>query len=168
MPPKFKKTVPQEDLVAAKDEERASLLEQQSGSEEDEGFFLNSPSTKREKKTLENERIKQVHGQITEVIETLRDNVKILDRGKRLEELQDTSDRLTAASIDFREASNRMKRRAWAQQMRTRAVLIAVCIILLVGLIDPNCSQGGILKCLAFSPSGVSTKVPVIVHYSRA
>lgn len=130
--------------MTARDEERASLLDQQSGSD-DEDFFLNTPSAKREKQTSENERIQQVHGQINEVRETLRDNVRILERGRRLEELQDTSERLTTASVDFREASNRMKRRAWAQQMRTRALLIAVCLILLVGLI-----------------------VPVIIHYSRA
>ncbi|XP_067006238.2 vesicle-associated membrane protein 4 isoform X2 [Anabrus simplex] len=144
MPPKFKRSLSQEDIMTAKRDETESLLEHKSGSEEDEGFFLNGPTMQSKANDAETDRIKQVRVQIAEVTEVMRSNVgKIVERGEHLEDLQHASDRLTAASVDFQSAATRMQRRAWAQHMKIRA-LIGITIVL-------------ILLCII---------VPIIVHYS--
>nr|CAD7206615.1 unnamed protein product [Timema douglasi] len=68
----------------------------------------------------------------------MRSNVnKILERGDRLEDLQDASERLNTASVDFQSAANRMRRRAWIQHMKTRAILGGIVALVLICLIVP-------------------------------
>ncbi|KAK7868058.1 hypothetical protein R5R35_007505 [Gryllus longicercus] len=143
MPPKFKRTFSLEEATSSNREETAVLLEHKSGSE-DEDYFLNGPTGKTSFGNQDDERVRQVQAQIAEVTGVMRDNVgKIMERGDQLENLQVASDRLSAASYDFQSASTRIKRRAWAQHMKIRAIIAALSVLVIVGIL-----------------------VPIIVHYS--
>ncbi|XP_039591818.1 vesicle-associated membrane protein 4 isoform X2 [Polypterus senegalus] len=81
MPPKFKRHLNADELAGSVRSERRNLLEEDSGEEED--FFLRGP----------NDKIRQVQTQVDEVIDVMQENItRVIDRGERLEELQDKSD----------------------------------------------------------------------------
>ncbi|CAL8270249.1 unnamed protein product [Arctogadus glacialis] len=65
-----------------------NLLEEDSDEEED--FFLRGPSAPRF--GPQNDKIKQVQSQVDEVIDVMQENIsKVIERGERLEDLQDKS-----------------------------------------------------------------------------
>lgn len=78
--------------------------------------------------------------QIQEVTHVMRDNVmKVMERGERLEDLQDASDRLTLAGNQFREAAKKAQRRAWLQNVKSRIIIVSVTLMIvffIIGTID--------------------------------
>ncbi|ELK16277.1 Vesicle-associated membrane protein 4 [Pteropus alecto] len=71
MPPKFKRHLNDDDVTGSVKSERRNLLEDDSDEEED--FFL-------------------VQNQVDEVIDVMQENItKVIERGERLDELQDKS-----------------------------------------------------------------------------
>lgn len=78
--------------------------------------------------------------QIQEVTDVMRDNVKkVMERGERLEDLQDASDRLTIAGTQFREAAKKAQRRAWLQNVKSRIIIVSITltiVLFIVGTID--------------------------------
>lgn len=78
----------------------------------------------------------RVRIQIKEVTDVMRENVKkVIERGERLEDLQEASDRLTIAGSEFREAAKKAQRAAWMQNVRSRIIVIAVITILILCII---------------------------------
>lgn len=66
----------------------------------------------------------------------MRDNVqKVVDRGERLEDLQETSDRLNMAGNEFREAARRAQRRAWLQNVKSRIIIIGVTMTIVLFIV---------------------------------
>ncbi|KAL2733820.1 synaptobrevin 1-like isoform X1 [Vespula squamosa] len=74
-------------------------------------------------------KIDSVKIQIQEVTHVMRDNVmKVMERGERLEDLQDASDRLTIAGNQFREAAKKAQRRAWLQNVKSRIIIVSITL----------------------------------------
>lgn len=75
----------------------------------------------------------------------MRDNVqKIIDRGERLEDLQEATDRLSTAGNEFREAARKAQRRAWLQNVKARIIIISVTVtivLFIIGMKYNNVSQ---------------------------
>ncbi|XP_016077081.1 PREDICTED: vesicle-associated membrane protein 4 isoform X1 [Miniopterus natalensis] len=90
MPPKFKRHLNDDDVTGSVKSERRNLLEDDSDEEED--FFLRGPSGPRF--GPRNDKIKHVQNQVDEVIDVMQENItKVIERGERLDELQDKSDK---------------------------------------------------------------------------
>ncbi|XP_063237055.1 vesicle-associated membrane protein 4-like isoform X2 [Bacillus rossius redtenbacheri] len=114
------------------------LLGHRSGSDDD--FILQGPSSYPKPAAVhtENDKIKTVRAQVAEVTKVMQANLgKVLARGDRLEDLQEASERLNLASADFHVAATRVRRRAWMQHLKTRALLAGVIALVLIGVTVP-------------------------------
>ncbi|KAF0042353.1 hypothetical protein F2P81_005885 [Scophthalmus maximus] len=97
MPPKFKRHLNDDEVTGSIRSERRNLLEEDSDEEED--FFLRGPTGPRF--GPQNDKIKQVQSQVDEVIDVMQENIsKVIERGERLDDLQDKSDTPTLAAED--------------------------------------------------------------------
>lgn len=131
MPPKFKKG-------ENGDKDRVHLLGLDSSDEEEEEIFLNSspnnphhmpnrPSGHHDPK------IKQVQNQVSGVISVMKDNIsRVMERGEKLEDLEEKSGELADHATHFRHSSRRLQRKAWWQQCRLKLILAAIIAIILV------------------------------------
>ncbi|XP_056234249.1 vesicle-associated membrane protein 4 isoform X2 [Seriola aureovittata] len=95
MPPKFKRHLNDDEVTGSIRSERRNLLEEDSDEEED--FFLRGPTGPRF--GPQNDKIKQVQSQVDEVIDVMQENIsKVIERGERLDDLQDKSGSLSLNS----------------------------------------------------------------------
>ncbi|XP_012533303.2 synaptobrevin homolog 2 isoform X1 [Monomorium pharaonis] len=136
-----KRSLSREDIRAADKDEKESLLEHDSDLDEEMLFTVyhcSQPSTSNKSENVDR-KMDSVKLQIQEVADVMRDNVqKVMDRGERLEDLQEASDRLNMAGNEFREAAKRAQRRAWLQNVKSRIIIISitVTIVLFIVVLD--------------------------------
>ncbi|KAL0126614.1 hypothetical protein PUN28_005167 [Cardiocondyla obscurior] len=129
-----KRSLSREDIKTADKDEKESLLEHDSDPDED--MLFTRPSTSNGNEHVD-DKIDGVKLQIQEVADVMRDNVqKVMDRGERLEDLQQASDRLNLAGNEFREAAKRAQQRAWLQNMRSRVIIIMVTVTIVLFIVD--------------------------------
>ncbi|XP_008054440.1 vesicle-associated membrane protein 4 isoform X3 [Carlito syrichta] len=116
MPPKFKRHLNDDDVTGSVKSERRNLLEDDSDEEED--FFL-------------------VQNQVDEVIDVMQENItKVIERGERLDELQDKSESLSDNATAFSNRSKQLRRQMWWRGCQIKAVMaLAAGILLLVIII---------------------------------
>ncbi|XP_076043586.1 vesicle-associated membrane protein 4-like isoform X1 [Oratosquilla oratoria] len=128
MPPKMKKNLDMEDLEGANDDEVERLIDPDEDDEED--FFLKGPSAKKTVR-FASDKVKDVQVQIAEVTDVMRSNVgRLLDRGERLDQLQDRSETLASTSDNFRTSATRLRRNMWWQNTRMKMLIGSVILIL--------------------------------------
>ncbi|XP_050478532.1 vesicle-associated membrane protein 4-like isoform X1 [Bombus huntii] len=121
-----------EDIKSAAKDEKELLLEHDS--DPDENMLFNQPSTSAETKV--DGKMDNVRLQIQEVTEVMRENVqKVMERGERLEDLQEVSDRLSMVGNEFRAAAKKAQQRAWLQNFKTRIVLVTITVTVVVCII---------------------------------
>ena len=66
----------------------------------------------------------------------MRDNVqKVMERGERMEDLQAASERLNMAGNEFRDAARKAQQRAWMQHVKSRIIVIAVTMTIILCII---------------------------------
>uniref|UniRef100_A0A8C4XHM5 Vesicle-associated membrane protein 4 n=1 Tax=Erpetoichthys calabaricus TaxID=27687 RepID=A0A8C4XHM5_ERPCA len=114
MPPKFKRHLNADELAGSVRSERRNLLEEDSGEEED--FFL-------------------VQTQVDEVIDVMQENItRVIDRGERLEELQDKSDGLCDQAAAFSSRARKLRRSMWWTdcRMKVGAALVGIILFLVI------------------------------------
>ena len=74
-----------------------------------------------------NNHIDRLEQDIDEVTHLLKNNVeKVLERGDKLEDLQDRSEDLTASSIQFKTRSRDLRRKMCCQNFKMTCILIIV------------------------------------------
>ncbi|XP_011176398.1 synaptobrevin homolog 2 isoform X1 [Solenopsis invicta] len=128
-----KRSLSKEDIKAADKDEKESLLEHDS--DLDEEMLFTRPSTSSGNENVDN-KMDSVKLQIQEVADVMRDNVqKVMDRGERLEDLQEASDRLSMAGNEFREAAKRAQRRAWLQNVKSRIIIISITVTIVLFIV---------------------------------
>ncbi|XP_012276511.1 vesicle-associated membrane protein 4 isoform X2 [Orussus abietinus] len=133
MPPKFRRSMSRDDLRNAEDVEKESLLDHDS--EPDEDMLFNRPSTSIAE-VHTNSRIHSVKIQIQEVTDAMRENVKkVMERGEKIEDLQEASDRLSLAGNEFREAARRAHRKAWMQNVKSRIIVIGITVTVVLCIV---------------------------------
>uniref|UniRef100_A0A3P8UVV6 Vesicle-associated membrane protein 4 n=1 Tax=Cynoglossus semilaevis TaxID=244447 RepID=A0A3P8UVV6_CYNSE len=121
MPPKFKRHLNDDEVTGSIRSERRNLLEEDSDEEED--FFLRGPTGPRF--GAQNDKIKQVQSQVDEVIDVMQENIsKVIERGERLDDLQDKSESLSDNASAFSSRAKQLHRRMWWRDMK-------VCIFVL-------------------------------------
>ncbi|KAL4673439.1 hypothetical protein H8959_017373 [Pygathrix nigripes] len=112
---------------------RRNLLEDDSDEEED--FFLRGPSGPRF--GPRNDKIKHVQNQVDEVIDVMQENItKVIERGERLDELQDKSESLSDNATAFSNRSKQLRRQMWWRGCKIKAIMALVAAILLLVIIS--------------------------------
>lgn len=81
---------------------------------------------------LINDRLKE---HVNEVSNIMQENIdKILERGSRLDHLEDRSEMLSSRADEFRVSARRVSRRMWWQNMKIN-IIIAVIVIVVILII---------------------------------
>ncbi|XP_019696659.1 vesicle-associated membrane protein 8 isoform X1 [Harpegnathos saltator] len=128
-----KRSLSKEDIRTADKDEKETLLEHDSDLDED--MLFSRPSTSNGDEKIDN-KMDCVRLQIQEVTDVMRDNVqKVMDRGERLEDLQEASDRLNMAGNEFRETARRAQRKAWLQNVKSRIIIVSVTVTIVLFII---------------------------------
>ncbi|NWU54881.1 VAMP4 protein, partial [Dromas ardeola] len=112
MPPKFKRHLNDDEVTGSVKSERGreNLLEEDSDEEED--FFLRGPSGPRF--GPRNDKIRHVQNQVDEVIDVMQENItKVIERGERLDDLQDKSESLSDNATAFSNRAKQLRRQMW-------------------------------------------------------
>ncbi|XP_069497344.1 vesicle-associated membrane protein 4 isoform X1 [Ambystoma mexicanum] len=134
MPPKFKRHLNDDEVTGSVKSERRNLLEEDSDEEED--FFLRGPSGP--KFGPNNDRIRHVQNQVDEVIDVMQENItKVIERGERLDELQDKSESLSDNATVFSSRSKSLRRQMWWRECKMKVIVVTVVILLLLVVIVP-------------------------------
>uniref|UniRef100_A0A8D2MDF7 Vesicle associated membrane protein 4 n=1 Tax=Zonotrichia albicollis TaxID=44394 RepID=A0A8D2MDF7_ZONAL len=109
-----------------------NLLEEDSDEEED--FFLRGPSGARF--GPRNDKIRHVQNQVDEVIDVMQENItKVIERGERLDDLQDKSDSLSDNAAAFSKRAKHLRRQMWWRDCKMKAIIAMVVVILLLVII---------------------------------
>uniref|UniRef100_A0A8C5PIS2 Vesicle associated membrane protein 4 n=1 Tax=Leptobrachium leishanense TaxID=445787 RepID=A0A8C5PIS2_9ANUR len=133
MPPKFKRHLHDEEVTGSFKSERRNLLEDDS---EEEDFFLRGPSAP--KFGPRNDKIRQVQNQVDEVIDVMQENItKVIERGERLDELQDKSESLSDNATAFGSRSRQLRRQMWWREFKMKAIVALVILLILLVIIIP-------------------------------
>ncbi|XP_064395727.1 vesicle-associated membrane protein 4-like [Halichondria panicea] len=131
MPPKFKRG-------PDNGRDRIHLLGLDSSDEEEEELFINSSPDKAHTSSREAQdpKIRHVQSQVSGVISIMKENIsKVMDRGEKLESLEEKSEGLSESSSHFRHSSRRLQRKAWWQQCRLKLIVAAVILAVVIGVI---------------------------------
>uniref|UniRef100_A0A4W3KFV4 Vesicle-associated membrane protein 4 n=1 Tax=Callorhinchus milii TaxID=7868 RepID=A0A4W3KFV4_CALMI len=119
MPPKFKRHLNDDDVTGSIRSERRNLLEDESDEEED--FFLRGPTGPRF--GPKNDKIKHVQNQVDEVIDVMQENItRVIERGERLDELQDKSESLSDNATAFSNRAKQLRRQMWWRECKVSVV----------------------------------------------
>jgi len=109
-------------------DERANLLgggNKEAGGEDDD-FFLNGPKVK----------ISGLRSQVDQVTSVMRNNIeRVLERGQNLDELNLRSENLHENSESFRTQADRLRRRAWCNNTKTKFAIGGVVLVILIIII---------------------------------
>ncbi|XP_029473976.1 vesicle-associated membrane protein 4 [Rhinatrema bivittatum] len=133
MPPKFKRHLNDDDVTGSVKSERRNLLEDDS---DEEDFFLRGPSGP--KFSHKNDKIRQVQNQVDEVIDVMQENItKVIERGERLDELQDKSESLSDNATAFSSRAKQLRRQMWWRECKMKAIVALVIVIILLVIIIP-------------------------------
>ncbi|KAG8555848.1 hypothetical protein GDO81_017836 [Engystomops pustulosus] len=134
MPPKFKRHLNDEEVTGSIKSERRNLLEEDSDEEED--FFLRGPSAP--KFGARNDKIRHVQNQVDEVIDVMQENItKVIERGERLDELQDKSESLSDNATAFSSRARQLRRQMWWRECKMKAIVALVLVFILLVIIVP-------------------------------
>merc|ERR1719369_659863 len=117
------------------EDERENLLggnsRRQGAGGDDEDFFLTGP-----KVSFSGLKLSGIRDQVEEVTNVMRDNIgAVLERGQNLTELNTRSERLGEASTNFRTQAERVRRRAWWENMKTRIIIGVVILVVVIIII---------------------------------
>ncbi|OCT82905.1 hypothetical protein XELAEV_18025440mg [Xenopus laevis] len=134
MPPKFKRHLNDEEVTGSIKCERRNLLEEDSDEEED--FFLRGPSAP--KFGPRNDKIRHVQNQVDEVIDVMQENItRVIERGERLDELQDKSESLSDNATAFSSRARHLRKKMWWREFKMKAIIALAFLIILLVIIVP-------------------------------
>ncbi|XP_055898783.1 vesicle-associated membrane protein 4-like [Biomphalaria glabrata] len=128
MPPKFARIPDGSDRAGSQEAERRGLLD---GNSDDEDFFLKGPRVNTDK-LKSDPKINRLHGQVEEVVDIMKSNVnKVIERGDRLEDLQDKSESLSSHSDMFRTRSKNLHKAMWWKNCRMKLIIAGVVVVII-------------------------------------
>lgn len=135
MPPKFVRNPGGSDYSHARRDEKASLLDADS---DDEDFFLTGPRSIKPGGSRSDPKIDRLQNQVDEVVGVMQNNVsKVMERGDRLEDLQDQSDNLAGNADMFRSRARGLHKKMWWNNCKMKLALVVIILIVLLVIIIP-------------------------------
>ncbi len=109
-------------------------------SDEEEDFFagkLNSSSSSR-RGARPDPKIQHVQKQVDEVIDVMHDNIsKVLDRGEKIDDLQEKSEELVYSASVFRVSAKGLRSHFWWRECKMRLLLLVVVVVILLIIFIP-------------------------------
>ena len=124
MPPKFKRHLDER-------EQRVHLM----GDAESDGNDEVHHQREAKGPYKDDDSLSRVQGQVKEVIGVMQTNIgKVLDRGDRLEDLQDKTDDLAAGALTFHKSATKLQKKLWWKNMKIRICFI-LAILLVIGVV---------------------------------
>ncbi|XP_075616387.1 vesicle-associated membrane protein 4 isoform X2 [Balearica regulorum gibbericeps] len=85
-----------------------------------------------------NDKIRHVQNQVDEVIDVMQENItKVIERGERLDDLQDKSESLSDNATAFSNRAKQLRRQMWWRGCKMKAIIALVAVILLLVIIVP-------------------------------
>ncbi|XP_073499234.1 vesicle-associated membrane protein 4 isoform X2 [Phyllobates terribilis] len=79
-----------------------------------------------------------VQNQVDEVIDVMQENItKVIERGERLDELQDKSESLSDNATAFSSRARQLRRQMWWRECKMKAIVALVFIFILLVIIVP-------------------------------
>lgn len=103
-------------------------------------------------KDAKSSKMDEVQKNIDSVTSSMRDNIgKVLDRGEKLDQLAEDTDRLNASSKDFRNNSRKLKRKLQCDDLKMKLLMVAGCLVVCLilgmmfcgGMSFPSCLGSG-------------------------
>ncbi|CAB3992948.1 vesicle-associated membrane 4-like [Paramuricea clavata] len=126
----------------SKASERAFLLVSDSDEDEDEEMGLPParPCSHHNSRTKPDNQLSKVKEDIVTVTKTMQNNMnKVLDRGSKLEDLQDKTEDLDMSAFKFVRGSRKLQRKMWWQNMKLKLlfgfIFLALLVVLIVSLV---------------------------------
>ncbi|NXQ88012.1 SYB protein, partial [Nyctibius grandis] len=84
-----------------------------------------------------NRRLQQAQAEVEEVVDVIRVNVdKVLERDKRLSELDDRADALQAGASQFESSAAKLKRKYWWKNCKMMIMMGVICAIVVVVIVS--------------------------------
>lgn len=137
MPPKFSR-LNGDDRNSARPSERASLLDDSDDEDGSNIFAAPDEFHHIKRQPTMKDGIAKVKSEIKGVMGIMQNNIsKVLDRGAKLEDLQDKSEDLEMSASHFRAGSRRLQRKLWWQNVRFKLMLAFIFIVILIIIIVP-------------------------------
>uniref|UniRef100_A0A669PQF1 Vesicle associated membrane protein 4 n=1 Tax=Phasianus colchicus TaxID=9054 RepID=A0A669PQF1_PHACC len=125
MPPKFKRHLNDDEVTGSVKSERVSAA----------GPAVRGPSGPRF--GPRNDKIRHVQNQVDEVIDVMQENItKVIERGERLDDLQDKSESLSDNATAFSNRAKQLRRQMWWRGCKMKAIIALVAIVLLLVIIS--------------------------------
>ncbi|XP_068257365.1 vesicle-associated membrane protein 1 isoform X1 [Nyctibius grandis] len=91
-----------------------------------------------------NRRLQQAQAEVEEVVDVIRVNVdKVLERDKRLSELDDRADALQAGASQFESSAAKLKRKYWWKNCKMMIMMGVICAIVVVVIVNDLLSERG-------------------------
>ncbi|KAJ3152744.1 hypothetical protein HDU86_005501 [Geranomyces michiganensis] len=79
-----------------------------------------------------------VQGQVDEVVGIMHQNIeKVMQRGERLESLQNKTDDLQQGALQFKRGATKVRRQMWWKDLKLKIVIAVIVIIILIVIIVP-------------------------------
>ncbi|XP_072724444.1 vesicle-associated membrane protein 4 isoform X1 [Ciconia boyciana] len=79
-----------------------------------------------------------VQNQVDEVMDVMQENItKVIERGERLDDLQDKSESLSDNATAFSNRAKQLRRQMWWRGCKMKAIIVLVAVILLLVIIVP-------------------------------
>jgi len=93
--------------------------------------------------THEDDKVKQVKAATDEVVGIMHQNInKVVERGERLDDLQDKTDQLQEQSQVFNKSARKIKNQMWWKNVKLNIAIAAVCIAILIVIVLAICLTG--------------------------
>jgi vesicle-associated membrane protein 4 len=71
-------------------------------------------------------------------MDVMRDNIgKVLQRGEKLDDLEEKSDHLVAGATEFRRSSHKMQKQMWWQSCKIKLCLVGVVVLIILVILVP-------------------------------
>ncbi|XP_038063677.1 vesicle-associated membrane protein 4-like [Patiria miniata] len=138
MPPKFNRRLRESDYKQSKEHEKENLLGEYHDDVSDEEDFFGGKTPPSRKVMQQDPKIQHVQRQVEEVVDIMHDNIgKVLDRGERLEDLQEKSDDLAYSASMFRVSAKGLRSHFWWQECKMRLLLLIVVVVILLIIFIP-------------------------------
>ncbi|KAK9764941.1 Vesicle membrane receptor protein (v-SNARE) [Basidiobolus ranarum] len=81
---------------------------------------------------------KIVQQQVDDVVNIMQENVnRVMERGERLDTLNDKAEDLESGALQFRRGANRVRKNMWWKNFKLKLIIIAIVIIVALAIIIP-------------------------------
>ncbi|ORY03093.1 synaptobrevin [Basidiobolus meristosporus CBS 931.73] len=79
-----------------------------------------------------------IQKQVDEVVGIMQNNVeRVMERGEKLDSLNNKADQLEAGALRFKQGTNRVRKAMWWKNMKLKLIIAAIVVIILIAIIVP-------------------------------